>query len=230
MMAHTTASATLLIKLKGQESRTIDLGKDALTIGRKPENDLCIDDKTVSGHHAKIVKVQAVYFVEDLRSTNGTTVNGKPIERHQLHDADIISIGGHRLIFQDSAAVPIDAPPPSTELDQTMVMSSKASSTAAPVSATLLVTRGKSDRLEYQLSKPVNLIGSQEGAAIRLSGWFAPKSAAQITSRNGAYFVGPMPNAKPVLVNGNPVVGQQQLKNGDQITVAGVEFAFYLKK
>ena len=98
-----TDSAKLLVKLRGQGSRSIDLTADTFTIGRKPDNDLPIDDHTVSSRHAKIVRVQSVYFLEDLKSTNGTAVNGKPVERAQLHDADVITIGQHRIIFQDNA-------------------------------------------------------------------------------------------------------------------------------
>ncbi|HEX6531168.1 MAG TPA: FHA domain-containing protein, partial [Nitrospira sp.] len=95
-------SAKLLVKLDGQGSRSIDLMTDGFTIGRKGDNDLSIDDPTVSSRHAKIVRVQSVYFLEDLKSTNGTAVNGKPVDRAQLHDADVITIGKHRLIFQDN--------------------------------------------------------------------------------------------------------------------------------
>jgi len=61
-----TDSAKLLVKLHGQGSRSIDLTADSFTIGRKPDNDLPIDDHTVSSRHAKIVRVQSVYFIEDL--------------------------------------------------------------------------------------------------------------------------------------------------------------------
>ena len=74
-------SAKLLVKLHGQGSRSIDLETDSFTIGRKGENDLSIDDPTVSSRHAKIVRIQSVYFLEDLKSTNGTAVNGKAVDR-----------------------------------------------------------------------------------------------------------------------------------------------------
>ena len=93
--------ATLLIKLHGQGSKSLELTHETLTIGRKADNTLVIEDPAVSGHHARIVKVQSVFFLEDLMSTNGTAINGRPITRHQLHDADVITIGKHRLIFQE---------------------------------------------------------------------------------------------------------------------------------
>lgn len=229
-MAHTLAdTARLIVKLQGHGSRTVELQGDSFTIGRKADNDLSIDDHTTSGRHARIVKVQSVYFIEDLKSTNGTSVNDKRIERHQLRDADVITIGQHRIIFQEPAAPVTGSPAASVDLDQTMVISGKGSTGFAPnAGAKVLVTDGKTDRLEYRLTNQVSLIGSQDGAAIRLTGWFAPKSAAQISHRGGAYFVNAAQDTKRLLVNGQDVAGSQQLKNGDQIQVAGVTLTFYL--
>src|SRR4029078_8502947 len=95
-----TASAKLLVKLHGQASRSIDLTADSFSIGRKPENDLPIDDHTISSRHTKIVRLQSVYFLEDLKSTKGTAVIGKPVERAQLHDVDVIRIGQNSIFFQ----------------------------------------------------------------------------------------------------------------------------------
>jgi pSer/pThr/pTyr-binding forkhead associated (FHA) protein len=228
-MAQTiTEPVKLLVKLHGQGSRTIDIPGDSFTIGRKAGNDLTIEDHTVSGRHAKIVKVQSVYFLEDLKSTNGTSVNGKPIERHQLRDADVITISQHRIIFQESTAPSVTIPPHPDEHDRTMIISGKdAKALSQSASGKVLVTGGKTDQLEYQLTKPVSLIGSQEGAEIRLTGWFAPKSAAQIFQRGGVYFISPAQAAKSLLVNGQDVTGQQQLKDGDRIAVAGITLTFY---
>lgn len=224
-----TTSAKLLVKLQGQGSRTIDIACDTFTIGRKTDNDLPIDDHTVSGKHAKITKVQAVYFLEDLKSTNGTCLNGKPIDRAQLHDADVVTIGQHRIIFQDSASAPTIASSVSIDMEQTMAISRKDLRADQPTTtAKLLVTAGKTDRQECHLAKPTSLIGSQEGAAVRLTGWFAPKSAALISNRGGVYSISPSQGNKKLLVNGKDISSQQQLKNGDLIEVAGVSMTFYV--
>ena len=96
------------------------------------------------------------------------------------------------------------------------------------VSAKILITAGKTDRLEYHLTKTANLIGSQEGAAIRLTGWFAPKSAALISSRGAVFTISPSQANTRLLVNGSAVSAQQQLKDGDVIDVAGVSMTFYM--
>lgn len=223
-----TDSAKLLVKLHGQGSRSIDLTADSFTIGRKPDNDLPIDDHTVSSRHAKIVRVQSVYFLEDLKSTNGTAVNGRPVERAQLHDADVITIGQHRIIFQDNAPSAMASASASSDIDQTMAISGKHLSLAPSITGKVVITSGKTDRLEYHLMKTANLIGSQEGAAIRLTGWFAPKAAALISSRGSGFTISPSEGSKRLLINGRDVSAPQALKDGDVIEVAGVSMTFYV--
>ncbi|HEY6261632.1 MAG TPA: FHA domain-containing protein [Nitrospiraceae bacterium] len=219
--------AKLLVKLHGKGSQHIELTLETLTIGRKPDNTIVIEDPAISGHHARIVKVQAVFFLEDLKSTNGTTINGKPITRHQLRDADVITIGQHRLVFQEDTATSSAAPIPFVDLDRTTVLRGTNRIPDGPVlMAKVLVVSGKTDRVEYTLTKQVNIIGSQDGAVIRLTAWFAPKSVAIIARRGQSYSISPSRNAKYLLVNGTDVVGQQDLKDGDQIQVAGVKLRF----
>jgi pSer/pThr/pTyr-binding forkhead associated (FHA) protein len=220
-------SAALLVKLHGKGSRSIELTQETLTIGRKADNVLAIEDPAVSGHHARIVKVQAVFFLEDLMSTNGTAINGRPVTRHQLRDADVITIGQHRLVFQENAAAGMAEPAPFVDLDRTTVLRGTDHTPEGPtLTAKVLVVAGKTDRLEYPLTKQVNVIGSQDGAVIRLTGWFSPKSAATIARRGHRYSISPSRSTKSLLVNGTDVVGQQDLKDGDQIEVAGVKLTF----
>ena len=219
--------AKLLVKLHGKGSRHLDLTDEPVTIGRKADNVLAIEDPAVSGHHARIVKVQAVFFLEDLKSTNGTAINGRPITRQQLRDADVITIGQHRLVFQEYATVNTAAAAPFVDMDRTTVLRGTDRTPDGPtLTAKVLIVAGKTDRLEYPLAKQVNVIGSQDGAAIRLTGWFAPKSAATIARRGQSYSISPSRGAKSLLVNGTDVVGQQDLKDGDQIEVAGATLMF----
>ena len=219
--------AKLLVKLHGKGSQHIALTLDTVTIGRKTDNVFVIEDPAVSGHHARIVKVQAVFFLEDLKSTNGTALNGRPITRHQLRDADVITIGQHRLVFQENVAPSTTTPAPFVDLDRTTVLRGTDRTPDGPtLTAKILVIAGKTDRVEYPLTKQVNVIGSQDGAVIRLTGWFAPKSAATIARRGHSYSISPSQGAKSLLVNGTAVRGQEDLKDGDQIEMAGVKLTF----
>ena len=125
MSQHHPASPTLLVKAPQGGTRELEVSRTPFTIGRKHDNDLCLEDLAVSAHHARIVQVQQVLFLEALTSTNGTFVNEQKIDRRQLRDADSIRLGTHRLIFRE--AHPITAETAGTGeiliTDDTMVVS-----------------------------------------------------------------------------------------------------------
>ena len=85
----------------------VPLDRERITIGRRADNDVCLPYPAVSGEHAVVVTILADSFLEDLGSTNGTLVNGKPIAKHFLRDRDQIDIGRHMLLyFVDDDAIP----------------------------------------------------------------------------------------------------------------------------
>lgn len=230
MQDTTTHRSTLLVKLHDTSSQELELTSDDFTIGRKSDNDLAIEDPAVSGHHARIAKIHAVYFIEDLKSTNGTFVNNKRIDRHQLRDTDIVMIGRHRIIFRDGSATALAPATPAEDLDKTMVLTGQASRQDIATSpASLRVLSGKTDQQEYLLIKQVTAIGSHAQAAVKLTGWFAPSTAAMITRRLNTYFVSQARNGKKVLVNGQEVADEQELKDKDCIEVAGTTLLFRTK-
>ncbi len=83
----------------GREGEIITLDNDIVTIGRSPHSDLFLDDVTVSRHHARVLRDDAGFSVEDLNSLNGTYVNRRRIERRQLSDGDELQIGKFKLAF-----------------------------------------------------------------------------------------------------------------------------------
>jgi pSer/pThr/pTyr-binding forkhead associated (FHA) protein len=82
-----------------REGEFVNVEGDVFTIGRSPQSDLFLDDVTVSRHHARVSLDADGYLVEDLNSLNGTYVNRKRIERHQLVDGDELQIGKFKLAF-----------------------------------------------------------------------------------------------------------------------------------
>ena len=228
-----THAPKLIVKYQGTVIREMELQGAELTIGRKGENDLSIEDPSVSGRHAKIVKIQSVFFVEDLHSTNGTLVNNKPIDRHQLQDTDVIMIGNHRLLFQDVVKPDIVPAWSSTgEADETMVLKGQNRRdipNRVSMPAMLKIVSGRTDRHEYQLSHQLTVIGSEAGAAVKLHGWFAPKVAAMIGRRGDGYYISSLKDGKKVMVNDSVVKSQTDLKDGDRVEVAGIKMYFSLK-
>ena len=81
-----------------------ELNKETITIGRRPSNDIQVENLAVSGEHAKVITILNDSFLEDLNSTNGTYVNGSLIKKHALQDGDIISVGKHQLKYVNENA------------------------------------------------------------------------------------------------------------------------------
>src|SRR5215471_4926730 len=89
----------LVLFLADGTTLDVPLDRERTTIGRRADNDICLPNLAVSGEHAVIVTILTDSFLEDLGSTNGTLVNGKPIAKHFLRDRDQIDIGRHKLIY-----------------------------------------------------------------------------------------------------------------------------------
>jgi pSer/pThr/pTyr-binding forkhead associated (FHA) protein len=87
------------LKFKNTVLKTIETDRDEITIGRKKSNNIDIDNLQVSNKHARIVKHAGNYFIEDLKSTNGTFLNYEKISKEPLRDKDIITVGKHTLVI-----------------------------------------------------------------------------------------------------------------------------------
>jgi len=94
----------LIISLENKIVEEIPIEKEILTIGRRTDNDLCLDNLAISGYHSQISTVLDDCFLEDLGSTNGTFVNSEIIKKHALKDGDIIDIGNHRIKYVNHLA------------------------------------------------------------------------------------------------------------------------------
>src|SRR3954467_7796352 len=112
--------AKLILSMDGLVLKEIPLAKERTTIGRKPHNDIQIDNLAVSGEHAVIVTILNDSFLEDLGSTNGTVVNGNAIKKHFLQNNDIVELGKYKLKFVGEAAPAAGAE--KADFEKTMVL------------------------------------------------------------------------------------------------------------
>jgi predicted component of type VI protein secretion system len=122
--------AKLILSLEGSVIREIPLDKERITIGRRPQNDIQIENLAVSGEHACVVTILNDSFLEDLGSTNGTLVNGNPIKKHILQNSDVIEIGKYKMKYVVEAAVAGQVP--QDDFERTMVMKSSPGKPPAP--------------------------------------------------------------------------------------------------
>ena len=134
--------AKLILSMDGLVLKEIPLLKERTTIGRKPHNDIQIDNLAVSGEHAVIVTIMNDCFLEDLGSTNGTLINGAPAKKHFLQNNDVIELGKYKLKFIGEVAAPAAA----TDFEKTMVLRPAAMRQAADQARAVAAAPREQDR------------------------------------------------------------------------------------
>src|SRR4051812_44332062 len=129
--------AKLILSMDGLVLKEFTLTKERTTIGRKPHNDIQIDNLAVSGEHAVIVTILNDSFLEDLGSTNGTLVNGQQIKKHFLQNNDVVELGKYKLKYMSEATAPAAG---KADFEKTMILRPGAMrpqpAAAAPATAT----------------------------------------------------------------------------------------------
>ncbi len=100
----------VILKYNDKVIKEIQLSDIVVTIGRKEDNDLVIDNLAVSNHHARISRHDDGFVIQDTGSTNGIFLNGEKVAHHALKYGDQIMIGKHFVVFQDDVAA-VAAPP-----------------------------------------------------------------------------------------------------------------------
>lgn len=109
----------LILSMDNLVLKEIPLNKERVTIGRKPHNDIQIDNLAISGEHAVVITILNDSFLEDLGSTNGTFVNGQAIKKHFLQSNDNIELGKYRLKFVSDAPQQVAA---QEDFERTMIL------------------------------------------------------------------------------------------------------------
>lgn len=115
--------ATLVFYLEDGTTLNHTLDEGTTTIGRHPDSVVVLEFASVSGHHAVIELSEQGCFISDLKSSNGTHVNGVAVEEAQLNDGDRIGFGDVQAVFASGDAPPMvyvpepevkapEAPPP----------------------------------------------------------------------------------------------------------------------
>lgn len=240
--------AKLILKFEDRILREIPVGQSAVTIGRLPNNTVAIDNPAVSGQHARLVVEGGQYILEDLNSRNGTFVNNQPINRHLLHEGDVVGIGKHTLVFHmvgkgeaaQAAPGPVSTPAAAvqdfggtvyldTKAQKELLAKSAAQAQAAapatgPKQGVLTVLSGRTDKRAYTLEAQTTLIGKSSTAQIRLKGWFKPQVAAAITRKGAGYMLTPL--SGKAQVNNQPLKQSYELKPGDVVHISGVTLQF----
>jgi len=219
----------LVVSLDGVVIKEVQITKDKTTLGRRPYNDIVIDNLAVSGEHAVLQMVGQDVFIEDLNSTNGTYINGKAVKKQLLAHNDTVEVGKYKIKFMVDDG---------TDYEKTMIMkpgtmaagagagytatgrtsgfgalSAATSSTIGP--ASIRVMNGAAAGREVVLTKVVTTVG-KPGVQV-----------ASITKRPTGYVLAHVEGASRRTVNSSPLVGETVgLRNGDVIELAGTQMQF----
>ncbi len=216
----------LVVKLKDRPLKTYQFIGKKLTIGRLPENDIEIDNLSVSRKHARISTSPRGYILKDLGSKNNTYLNGKQVEEARLRDGDTITIGKYQIIFK----IPAPASSTTERMDQTVIIPDfrKDSAEDGPRSA----GKGKPARLfqrssqtEHLLDRNTTRIGRSRRDDIRFDGLFAPRIELEICRNKSDYTLKKIKGKKRVTINGE-AMEEKVLEKEDLITVGSEEFVF----
>lgn len=228
-------TAKLILSMDGLVLKEFQLDKERITLGRKPSNDIHIDNLAVSGTHAVIVTILNDSFLEDLNSTNGTLVNGKQVQKHFLQNGDVIEVGKYKLKYINEQA----SQAAQTDFEKTMVLRLGAARpeaflpTGAPRLATgasaaggaevlppaaIQILSGPSTGRELDITKTLTTLG-KPGLQV-----------AVIAKRPHGYFITHVEGDNHPVVNGNPIGTHPcQLRDHDVVELAGVKMEFFFR-
>lgn len=249
----------LILKFQDAVIKEYTFDKTPVSMGRRDDNDIVIDNMAVSGHHAVIESEEPNYYVlADLESLNGTFLNQKKVDREKIFDGDSFIVGKHLIEFQDlrpeeERPSPEDfraAQKQKMELRETVVLDTEAQKEllarqAAEKGLSPEEIPEKPKRIELygsltiisggtpeiiDLNKRLTVLGKSDEADVRCGGLLVGKTAALINKRPVGYFLAYAEGIKKPEVNGEPITTQIQLHDGDEITVGNTRMTFNLRE
>ncbi|HBH37798.1 MAG TPA: FHA domain-containing protein [Curvibacter sp.] len=204
----------MIVSIDGVVIKEVQLTKERTTLGRRPYNDVVIDNLAVSGEHAALQMNGSEVVLEDLNSTNGTYVNGKAVKKQALQNGDTIEVGKYKIKYVNEVEAP--------GFDKTMLFRPGETPAglasppeAASLNASLRVLSGTASGREVPLTKAVTTVG-KPGVAV-----------ASISRRAQGYVVAHVEGSGIPLLNGAPISSEPvALKSGDMIELAGTKMQF----
>lgn len=206
----------MIVSIDGVVIKEVQLTKDRTSLGRRPYNDIVIDNLAVSGEHAVLQMSGHEVYLEDLNSTNGTYVNGKAVKKQLLQSNDSVEIGKYTIKYVSESTL-ADADKSMLENGASTVNLAADPDSNANVVATIKVMSGPAAGREVALVKVVTTIG-KPGVGV-----------AAITKRLTEFVISHVEGTDRPYVNGVPIGSEPVvLENGDMLELAGIKMQFLL--
>lgn len=242
--------AKLILSMDGLVLKEIPLNKERMSIGRRANNDIQIDNLAISGEHAAVVTILNDSFLEDLNSTNGTLVNGQPVKKHFLKNSDVIELGKYKLKYVVEHVPQVDA----ADFEKTMVLRPGALKPAAAPEAggaaggsvestqtghfavhAAAATAQASPAAPPAVALIQVLNGPNAGRELELTKTLTTLGkpgvqVAVIARRPNGYFITHVEGGQFPVVNGKTLDAQAHLLGDhDVIEIAGIKMEFFFK-
>jgi predicted component of type VI protein secretion system len=215
-------AAKLILSMNGGVLQEYVLDKERMTIGRKPHNEIVIDNLAVSGEHAAVVNILNDSFLEDLDSTNGTLVNGAAIKKHFLQSNDVIEIGKYKLKYVN------DQKSQSTAADFEKTMVFRASSriaSATPVKADPYEMTGKLKPKEQPPLAPAERVSELRQAEV-----VTPSQPALVTPAQKAPVLQQAMGVIQILTGPNAGKELELVKNLTTVGKSGLQVVVFTRR
>jgi len=207
----------LIVSIDNVVVKEVQLTKDRSTIGRRPYNDIVIDNLAVSGEHAVISLTNGRATLEDVGSTNGTYVNGKAIKKQVLANNYSIQIGKYHVKYLEDhdAPPPVKHVPTATTSDEADAGATMPMTMQALTGPRVRVLTGIAASREMELVKEVTTLG-KPGMTV-----------AAIARTPHGFEISHVEGQPAATVNGVSVAGGTiMLKSHDQIEIGGSRLEF----
>ncbi len=218
------------------ENFKFEKDQELISIGRDADNDLTIQDNSISRHHARIESSDNGYLLTDLQSQNGVFVNKKFIRSHWLNDGDIIAIGRHSVAYFCKTEKVVD------EMDRTMVLDME-SYKKMRADSFLNVALGEDEttvkgelffldqsQQNFELSQKAITIGKNPSSDIVAKGFLVAKTAVTINRGVGGHYLNYIGGFTKPKVDGRVVKESILLKNSAIIEVGKLKMKYVVRK
>lgn len=240
----------IILKLGDEIIKEFLLGRGAMTIGRKDDNDIQIESKEVSGLHAKLFNYGGNFYIHDMKSLNGTFVNNKRIVKHHLEKGDLINIGQYTLDFELESELPeevqentqqpeaesivTEEPEIEQELQEPESQELVEEEDVSQFAAGLIILSSSKKQSVYPIKKKITTIGIGKDVDIKIKRslydpLFMSKTVAIINKKASGYLITPS-DIKSVKINDNSLEEPYFLQDGDVVEAGGTKIQFYFNE
>lgn len=222
------------VKVKKDEETLLEYTIEDLPveIGRKGENHIVLEEKSVSRKHARILMKEEQYFLEDLGSTGGTMVNGESVTEKDLHTGDVITIGSYKLVFD--SGIPEDErtvfeSEEATVMEEGTALDEDRTQFYEEPSARLMVIQSENLEGTIQLEDDETILGRDEDTDVTVDDKLVSREHCKFILKESGFVVSDMSSSNGTFVNGQKVT-EKALENGDRIQIGSSIFEFQMDK